>query len=1118
MNVQKIISLLATLAGKVWNALTSPFEPLSAAGDHRRSVTTSAFLLFAFISVAVDLSSGGNTSISALILLAGGYLLARTRWFKFAALILVFTLTFPSYLVAMRLSNPDPSRVISAFAWLTMPLLLSSLIYSVRVTVGVSVINFLALAVMPFIHPDLNYRSMGGTIGFFGLVSAILIIVMVQRNEIEKDRQKELVESHEKLSQEVAERERFAEQAQRRADQLVMLNEINYAVSNMQSLDFIFNTIFKQAQRQFQPDVFYIGIHNEKAETITFPILYDNGQLWDQAPTPLNKAVRVKNVIKSRKPFLLNPTPAEIEIIQKASHHLGDQTRTAASVIITPLFTGNQVVGVISVQSYIPGKYTDDDLTLLTAIAQQVAIAVENTRLYDQATQRAQRLAILNEIGREISMLSDLPSLMENIYRQVHKALYADLFFIGLYDSAKNELTFPIMYDDERMWEQAPGKVTAGTFSGKTILTKQPLLINEWSDSVREGEALPTIVGDTAKVTKSLMFTPMLFGKETIGVISVQSYKPNAYTEDDLNLLLGIANQVAIAIQNTRLLEETKQNAQSLLTLNEIGRTVSELTSLSSLLEGIYEQAKKTISLDAFYVGLYEMNSNEIVFPIMYDDGKRYEPSKSPVNEGTSLSHLRQGGQAILINRTAEELAPANSENMLGNTSRASASLMIAPLTTGNKVIGVISAQSYAVNAYNERDLNLLTGIANQVAVAIQNTRLLEETQQNASYLATLNELGRVVSELRSLPDLLEMIYEQIKKHLSVDSFYVGLHHPENNSVSYPIVIDEGARYQTKPDPITPHSFLKHFLDGEPAARILRTEAEVKVIPTDIGMLGNAAKKSASLLIAPLKVGEQVIGIISVQSYTFNAYTENDLNLLVGIGNQVGVAIQNTRLVEEIKQNAEHLSILNEVGRAVSKIMDLPELLEVIYEQGKKSISLDAFFVSLYHADVEEVSFPIMYDSGVRYEQTRGIVSQNSFLRRFLNGEKSILMLRTEAELKDGITYQKTLGNENKMSASLMATPLIARDQVIGAISAQSYTLNAYNESDLRLLEGIASQISIAIENSRLYTAAQDEIVEREKAEEQLRAAEGKISGSGGTYPGSDLQLGNRSDRTLALR
>jgi PAS domain S-box-containing protein len=197
-------------------------------------------------------------------------------------------------------------------------------------------------------------------------------------------------------------------------------------------------------------------------------------------------------------------------------------------------------------------------------------------------------------------------------------------------------------------------------------------------------------------------------------------------------------------------------------------------------------------------------------------------------------------------------------------------------------------------------------------------------------------------------------------------------------------------------------------------------------------------------------------------------------------------------LLEEVKQNAEHLSILNEVGTAVSKIMDLPDLLEVIYEQGRKSISLDSFFVGLYHPDVDEVSFPIMYDSGVRFEQTRGFVTKNSFLRRFLNGEKSILMLRTEAELTEGITYQKMLGKDNKLSASLMAAPLISRDQVIGVVSAQSYTLNAYDESDLKLLEGIANQVSIAIENSRLYTAAQQEIAERQKVEEQLRLAEAK--------------------------
>lgn len=530
----------------------------------------------------------------------------------------------------------------------------------------------------------------------------------------------------------------------------------------------------------------------------------------------------------------------------------------------------------------------------------------------DQAQQRADLLTMLNEVSREISTLTDLPSLMEKVHQQIHKVLPADFFFIGLYDKDNNELSFPFMYDDGKRWEQPPNPISDDTFSGKTILTGKPLLINEWSGTVKNGEPPPVIVGDNDKITRSLMFTPMIFGRE---------------------------------------------------------------------------------------------------------------------------------------------------------------------------IIGVISAQSYDANAYNEEDLNLLSGITNQVAIAIQNSRLLEETKQNAQHLSTLNELGRAVTELRALPDLLEVVYRQIKQNLNMDAFFVGIYQPESNTVTYPIMYDDGIKYSPKPDVLTKHSFMYELLHGEKAKCILRTKEEVELTSSDQGMLGNVNRISASLMLAPLKVGEQVIGLISVQSYSLNAYTEDDLNLLIGIGNQVGVAIQNARLLEEIRQNAEQLAILNEVGASVSKIMKLPDLLEVVYEQGKKSISLDAFFVGLYHPDTQEISFPIIYDSGKRHTQDSGPLSTSSFLNRFLKGEKTILINRTPEELAKNAPILTALGEKDKRSASIMAAPLISRNDVIGMISAQSYSLNAYGEKDAELLKGMASQVSIAIENSRLFAAAQQEIKERQRAE-----------------------------------
>ena len=549
------------------------------------------------------------------------------------------------------------------------------------------------------------------------------------------------------------------------------------------------------------------------------------------------------------------------------------------------------------------------------------ADANKHTHLSNPTSKRTQHLAILNEIGKEISTLTNLPSLMEKVYLQARNVLSANFFFIGLYDKARNEISFPLMYDNGIRWEQDPQPISEDTFSGTIILTKKPLLVNGWPDSIQEGMSPPTIVGSEEQITQSLMFAPMLSGTDVIGVISVQSYKKNAYTDDDLNLLSGIAHQVAIAVQNTQLLEETKQTAQHLSILNEVGRAVTELRSLSDLLEEIYKQVSQNLSVDTFFVNLLKLEDNLVEYPILYDNGIQYHPQSGELTKNSYLSRLLNGEDAILINRTEAEIAHRSVENE---------------------------------------------------------------------------------------------------------------------------------------------------------------------------MLGDTSKVSASLMIAPLKFRERVIGAISVQSYTLDAYGEADLSLLVGIGRQVGVAIQNARLLEEIKQNTEHLSILNEVGASVSKIMDLPKLLEAVYEQGKKNIPLDTFYIGLYHPETQKISFPILYDHGKRFKQDDMPITQSKILESFLGGEASVLINRSEDEVSRRETNLYPFGYENKISASIMAVPLVSRNEIIGMISIQSYSINMYDEKNVNLLKGIANQVAVAIENSKLFTAAQQEIEERQKLEEQLRTAEAR--------------------------
>lgn len=253
---------------------------------------------------------------------------------------------------------------------------------------------------------------------------------------------------------------------------------------------------------------------------------------------------------------------------------------------------------------------------------------------------------------------------------------------------------------------------------------------------------------------------------------------------------------------------QAQQRADQLAMLNEVNRAISTLRDRQGVLETIYLQARKSLPLDTFYIGLVAADIRQISFPILYDVGKRWDKSGwQDLSEDSLPGQSIRSGQPLLVNRTAEELArQAIPASGVGDKSRASASLMFAPLRSGERITGILSAQSYALNAYTSESLELLVGIAYQAAIAIENAQLYEEAQERTAQLTMMNEIGRAVSALQDLDSVLELIYRQVQRIVPVDAFYLCLYDAERGLLSFPIMYDLGARYTEPTVPLRPDS------------------------------------------------------------------------------------------------------------------------------------------------------------------------------------------------------------------------------------------------------------------------------------------------------------------------
>jgi diguanylate cyclase (GGDEF)-like protein len=228
-----------------------------------------------------------------------------------------------------------------------------------------------------------------------------------------------------------------------------------------------------------------------------------------------------------------------------------------SSALFVPIKLGERVLGVISVQSHRDEAYDQSHCDLLTAVSEQAAVAVDNARNLHASTQRAADLNLLVEVANAVSAELDLRRVFAQIHGQVRRVIDAPLFFAALETSERDSVRLEYLVEGEKVFEPQLFS-TGGTIVGMVFDSGKGVLVQ---DAVERDRLTTQTIGQGPATVQSVVAAPMAIGGRTIGVLSVQSYEKNAYTEQHLKLLSAIAEQSAGAVQNARLYEQARDLA-----------------------------------------------------------------------------------------------------------------------------------------------------------------------------------------------------------------------------------------------------------------------------------------------------------------------------------------------------------------------------------------------------------------------------------------------------------------------------------------------------------------------------------------------------------------------------
>lgn len=731
-------------------------------------------------------------------------------------------------------------------------------------------------------------------------------------------------------------------QANRRA----LLNQLSEQLNRARTLEEIYDVVADGTAKILPSDRVSLAILNDTGERFTVTSLAGEGKtvvpLGDSQPlvgSVIEQAVRSSRVITTHD--------------AQPSSGLG-----ISSSMVAPLITREGVIGTLNVGSKAVNVYDDTDESMILQIASILSSVVESRRLLAEVQERAEELAIINGVARAVSQQLEPAQLLETVYDHVSRVMSIDAYHISLYDAATNMLSYPIIYEDHERVEMPPAPLRSTSNTYQVMQTGKPLLIGLTDEEKAELLAgSVNLIGDTSKpMAASSVFVPLIFGQQAASVLAVHSYEPNAYDDADVALLDGIAHHVAVALENARLFGETqaalaeaKRQSDELFLINRVVADITASLEIERSLQIVADELAAAIEVEALGIALMNADKTGLTVMAEHVDPQKAESSLGfniPI-EGSELTLQAINMRETIVVEDAQH-HPLTAPVHDGMRMRGVHTLYVIPMLVGNDVVGTVGIDILEPDRLlTPQQLRLAETLVFQAATAVQNARLFAESEERARELAVINQVAETVSQQLELKQLFAVVHEQIQRAIPNDAFFVATFDAERDLVHFPYLFDEDQVYEVEPIVADPAIEVAQVIKtGVPILKNYTPEEQRQEQETNDTLMATD-KAPSGMIFVPLRVGQEIIGALSVQNYQFYNYDEADVTLLGGIANHVALALENVRLFTEAQRRAEREALINAIGQKIQSAPTVQSALQTAVSELGQALKLKKATVAL---------------------------------------------------------------------------------------------------------------------------------------------------------------------------
>jgi GAF domain-containing protein len=537
---------------------------------------------------------------------------------------------------------------------------------------------------------------------------------------------------------------------QQRLREVESIATIGQAISAVTDLDNLYKTIHEQISATIGDVFFILAVFDTQTNTIQIPYRYEDGKVDSIESFPLGEGL-TSILLRDRQPLMI------VEDTERRAAALGAKVvgRSAKSWLGCPLIMANEAIGAIIVQdAEREHRFTQDDLRFVMSLSAQVAGAIFNARLLDEARQRALQLQTAADISRDVSGSLIVDELLEksvNLIRDQFNYYHAAIFLV------------------DKTGEFASIREASGDIGAKMKATGHKLKVG--SNSIvgyvtSKGESL--IVNDTHQSpihlpnpllpeTRAEAGIPIKVSDRIIGMLDVQSKHPFAFSDETVRILQIVADQIAVAFVNSELFADAQERLSQHRLLHHVTTAAASSTTIEEALNSAVQGLQVTLGGDQISILLADRENEilEVKSAMGYTDNDVYSV-KIPFNTGVT-GWVATHRQPLRIKDVAKESRYISINNRIRSE-------MAIPLIYRNEVLGVLNVESTQPDAYSENDEEMLGTLGGSLAAIISHSLLLEKFRQQVEFDRVLYEITSKIRRTSNVNTILETTVNEINK------------------------------------------------------------------------------------------------------------------------------------------------------------------------------------------------------------------------------------------------------------------------------------------------------------------------------------------------------------------